>query len=175
MNPKLSRLWLLMLFAFVLGAWLATLAIFAAVPADDESFARDAAVAGMAEVELGKLAATKGSDAGVKDFGRRMQADHGKANDELKGIAKTEGIALPSGLDAEHRALYDRLSKLSGAEFDQEYVKAMVDGHTKVAAKLEREANQGQDARLRDFSRKTLSVVQEHLAMAKSLSAKVGG
>ena len=173
MNPRLSRLWLLTLFGFVVGAWLATMAIFAAVP-EDESFAKDAAVAGMAEVELGKLAATKASDAGVQDFGRRMQADHGKANDELKGIAKTEGITLPTGLDAEHRALYDRLSKLSGSEFDKEYMKAMVDGHTKVAAKLEREADQGQDARLRDFARKTLPTVQDHLSMAKSLAAKVG-
>jgi putative membrane protein len=175
MNPKLSRLWLLTLFAFVVAAWFATLAIFAAdVPAEDAAFSKDAAVASLAEIELGKLAAAKGADPEVKDFGRQMQTDHGKANDELKGIAKTEGIALPAGLDAEHRALYDRLSKLSGAEFDREYVKAMVDGHTKVAAKFEREADQGQDARLRDFARKTLPVTQQHLAMAKSLAAKVG-
>ena len=176
MNPKLARVWLLTLFGFVVAAWCASMALHAAeVAAADLTFAKDVAVAGMAEVELGKLAETKGNDAAVKDFGFKMVMDHGKANDDLKAIAKAKGIALPTAMDAEHRALYDRLSKLSGSEFDREYMKAMVDGHTKVAAKFEGEADRGTDAQLRDFAKRTLPVVEQHLELAKSVKTKVGG
>ena len=46
----------------------------------------DAAKGGMAEVELGKLAQDKGSNEQVKNFGKRMVDDHGKANDDLKTL-----------------------------------------------------------------------------------------
>src|SRR5438309_2156957 len=48
----------------------------------DQTFVMKAAKGGMAEVELGKLAAQKGSSDQVKKFGQRMVDDHGKANDE---------------------------------------------------------------------------------------------
>ena len=76
---------------------------------------------GMAEVELGKLASEKGTDPKVKDFGKMMITDHGKANAELKSIAHSKNIELPSQLDAGHKALKDKLSKLSGKEFDSSY------------------------------------------------------
>jgi putative membrane protein len=53
----------------------------------DETFVKEVAEGGMMEVELGKMAATKGTRNQVKAFGRQMEADHGKANEELKAIA----------------------------------------------------------------------------------------
>src|SRR5882724_1074393 len=50
----------------------------------DKKFAMDAAMGGMAEVELGKLAADTATHPDVKQFAQRMVEDHGKANDELK-------------------------------------------------------------------------------------------
>ena len=50
----------------------------------------------MMEVAMGKLAEEKGQSDDVKSFGKRMVADHSKANDELKSIAQQKGIKLPS-------------------------------------------------------------------------------
>ena len=37
--------------------------------------------------------------ADVKNFGQKMVTDHGKANEELKGLAKSKGVELGSALD----------------------------------------------------------------------------
>jgi len=131
----------------------------------DKKFAMDAAMGGMAEVELGKLAAEKATNPDVKQFAQRMVDDHGKANDELKTIASKESIDLPSQLDSKHQAVLDRLSKLSGADFDKAYVKEMVKDHDMDVKEFQREAQNGQNAALRDFASKTLPTLQEHQKM----------
>ena len=107
-----------------------------AAPTDTRMFINNMAIAGMAEVQLGKLASERGMSADVKQFGQMMVTDHTKANDELKQIAAKLNIQLPTELDTKHKALADRLSKLQGAEFDREYAMAMVSGHEEVAAAL---------------------------------------
>ena len=105
----------------------------------------------MAEVALGKMAAAKGSSDQVKSFGKMMVMDHGKANAELMAIAKTKNIMLPAGLDAEHQAKSDSLSKLSGKDFDLAYVNAMIEGHKKTLALMQSEAANGKDTDLKSF------------------------
>lgn len=129
----------------------------------DTVFAAKAAVGGMAEVALGKMAASKGTDAQVKDFGNMMITDHGKANDELKNIATAKNISLPASLDAEHQAKSDSLSKLSGKDFDKGYVEVMIEGHKKTLALMQSEAANGKDAELKAFAAKSAPVVQMHL------------
>jgi putative membrane protein len=52
-------------------------------------------------------------------------------------VASQHSIAVPAQLDDKHNDLRDKLSKLQGADFDREYMDAMVDGHQDVADKLE--------------------------------------
>jgi putative membrane protein len=129
----------------------------------DTTFANKAAIGGMAEVALGKMAVAKGTDGQVKKFGDMMTMDHGKANAELKTIATGKNIALPAGLDAEHQAKGDSLSKLSGKDFDVAYTKAMVEGHKKTLSLMQSEAAGGKDADLKAFAAKTAPIVQMHL------------
>ena len=127
------------------------------------SLAKKAAMGGMAEVALGKMAADKSKDTKVKDFGDLMVEDHGKANDELASIAKSENIQLPTSLDAKHQALSDSLSKLSGKAFDKAYVNAMLEGHKQTLALLQDEAANGKDPQMKAFAVNTATVVQGHL------------
>src|SRR3954469_18061428 len=83
----------------------------ASAPADDE-FAKKAALDGMTEVELGRMASTKGQSAAVKSFGQRMVTDHTKAGNKLKATSARAGVTLPTELDTEHRAMVDRISQL---------------------------------------------------------------
>jgi putative membrane protein len=135
----------------------------------DTAFAAKAAVGGMAEVALGKMAAAKGSDSKIKQFGNMMVMDHGKANAELMSIAKSKNVMLPTGLDAEHQAKSDSLSKLSGKDFDVAYVNAMIEGHKKTLALMQSEAATGKDADLKAFATKTAPVVQTHLAKIQQI------
>src|SRR5262245_37809352 len=95
----------------------------------DQRFVTTVARDGIAEVELGKLAADKASSPEVKQFAQRMVDDHSKANDELKSLAQTKGITLPSAIASKEKSLENRLSKLSGPAFDRAYLNAMVTDH----------------------------------------------
>ena len=64
----------------------------------DEKFVKEAAAGGMMEVALGKLAVDKSANDKVKAFGRQMQEDHGKANEELKTLAANKGVKIPTAL-----------------------------------------------------------------------------
>jgi putative membrane protein len=139
----------------------------------DTAFTSKAAISGMAEVALGKKAAAKGTDNQVKDFGKMMVMDHGKANAELISIAKSKNITLPAGLDAEHQAKSDSLSKLSGKDFDNGYVQVMIEGHQKTLALMQSEATNGKDADLKAFADKTAPVVQTHLTKITAIQVNL--
>lgn len=140
----------------------------------DRAFALEAALGGMAEVELGNLAKEKAASHDVKQFGDRMVTDHSKANEELKQWAQQKSIGVPPALDAKHKALRDRLAKLSGDAFDKAYMHEMVTDHQQDVAAFKREATAGKDADFRAWAAKTLPTLQQHLQMAKVTATKIG-
>jgi putative membrane protein len=140
---------------------------------DDERFVKDAAAGGMMEVELGKMAAGKAANDKVKEFGRRMQEDHGKANDELKSLATNKGVAIPKTLEGKHKKTVDRLSKLSGEEFDRQYMRAMIDDHKEDLRKFEREADKGKDTQIKQFASKHVPILKKHLELAEATGKEV--
>jgi len=141
----------------------------------DHNFVNEAAIGGMAEVELGNLAKEKASNSDVKSFGERMATDHGKANDELKSWAEQKNVTLPTELDAKHKALRDRLAKLSGEAFDKAYMREMVADHNHDVAAFKRESTSAKDPDLKAWAGKTLPTLEEHQKLAKETNAKVAG
>src|SRR5262245_54228446 len=160
----------------------------------DQDFVHDLMVAGNAEVELGKLAALRGGRAEVKEFGQMMVKDHTSAGDQLKQIATRSNIDPGSAaIDDKHQELITKLSALKGADFDREYMKAMVDGHQDVLDKLESRvderdrvgvatgqkpkdvnvkpepANDTAEAGLNQWAANALPVVKSHLEKAKTI------
>lgn len=134
------------------------------VNGDEAKFAVTAADGGMAEVMLGKLAQEKSASASIKEFGAMMVTDHGKANDELKALAKSKNIALPLVISADKQKAYDDLNKKTGADFDKAYVSMMIDGHKNTAKLMANEATNGKDPDLEAFAAKILPTVKAHLA-----------
>jgi putative membrane protein len=141
----------------------------------DSAFAMKAAQGGLAEVQMGKLAAEKGASADVKAFGQQMVDDHTKANDQLMSIAQKQNMTLPTTLDAKDQTEYDKLSGLSGAEFDKEYIKCMVKDHNMDVKDFQKEANSGKNAEIKNFASQTLPVLQGHLEKIKAIQAKGPG
>ncbi|HKP92845.1 MAG TPA: DUF4142 domain-containing protein [Chthoniobacterales bacterium] len=137
----------------------------AALSAKDKSFINDAAMGGMTEVEMGKMAQQKGKSDDVKKIGSRMVADHTKANNELMAIAKKKGVDL-SKVKAKSHSIGD-------ANFDKDYVGMMVKDHEKNLAAFQAEAKNGTDADVKAFASKTSGVIQKHLAMVKEAQGKL--
>jgi len=141
---------------------------------DSNKFATNAAQGGMAEVELGRLATQRAGDVSVREFGARMVADHSRANSELKSIAGQKGIQLPTELNSEQKSEMDKLSKMSGAEFDKEYMSAMLKDHETDVKDFDTQAKEGNDPEIKAFAGKTLPTLQQHLQMAQQAAQKVG-
>jgi putative membrane protein len=139
----------------------------------DEHFAKEAAQGGMAEVQLGQLAKQKAQSDEVKQFGERMVQDHSKANAQLEKIAKQDNIELPTTLGHDAQKEMDRLQKLSGAEFDQQYMKHMVSDHKKDIKAFEKEAKSGKNQDLKTFASETLPTLKEHLQLAQQTDAAI--
>jgi putative membrane protein len=140
----------------------------------DVDFIMDAAKGGMAEVELGQLAADKAASDDVKKFGQRMVSDHTKANDELKSLAQSKSITLPTEVDAKDKATHDRLAKLSGAAFDRAYMQHMLADHRKDVNEFKKESTSGKDSDVKAWASKTLPTLEEHLKMAQDTNKAVG-
>jgi putative membrane protein len=156
--------------------------------ADARRFAQQAMMANKAEVQLGELAGKRAQSAAVKEFAQMMVRDHTKGLNDLKQAVKGQGIEEPSQLDAKHQALYDRLSKLNGAEFDREYMMAMVDGHREVQDMLDDRADQtpatrGTTGRTADdsqldtavdqWAKEKLPGVRQHLQKAEQINGQL--
>jgi putative membrane protein len=139
----------------------------------DADFVEDAAIGGMSEVELGKLASTKATSADVKAFGQMMVTDHTKANDELKALATKKGWKLPAEVDSSHKSTADDLKSRAGADFDKEYVEEMVDDHETDVKAFEDKAKNATDPDLKAFAEKTLPTLRKHLDAIKAIQAKM--
>ena len=66
------------------------------------------------------------------------------------------------------------LSKLSGEDFEREYMKQMVEDQEKGARMFEAYSKGGENKELRDFAKETLPKIREHLAEAKRIQKKLG-
>jgi putative membrane protein len=136
---------------------------------DEKRFVKDALLGGMTEVELGKVALEKASSDPVKQFAQKMIDDHSKANEDLKQLASKENINVPDSLDSKHQSRVEKLSKLSGADFDRAYIKDQLKDHQQDVQEFQQEAQRGSDPDVKSFASKTLPVLEEHLSMAKDL------
>ena len=137
-------------------------------------FVKEAAEGSDAEVTLGKLAEEKGSSDGVKQFAKRMVDDHSKTREELKQAAEMAQIEVPSETPKKAKKAQDKLSKLSGADFDRAYTKMMVSDHKGDVKAFEREARNGAVPAVKNFATKTLPTLQEHVKIAEELYASAG-
>jgi putative membrane protein len=141
---------------------------------EGSKFVVQAASGGMMEVELGSLAEKNASDAEVKAFGKRMVADHGKANEELKSLAAAKNITLPTAPGEDHQKHIADLSALTGAKFDKQYVDMMVKDHQEDINLFEEATKDTElDPDIKAFAQKTLPTLKEHHDLAKKLDARI--
>jgi putative membrane protein len=141
----------------------------------DEEFITKAAQGGMMEVEVGRLAQEKGSTNEIKEYGRKLEQDHSKANDQLKQIAASKNVKLPTDVDASEKASVDKIRNLSGAEFDKAFLKMAVKDHKKDVKEFQKESTRAMDSDVKNFASTTLPTLQEHLKTAEELQSSTRG
>lgn len=138
----------------------------------DQKFAVKAAQDNMAEVELAELARNQASQDPVRQYAERLHNDHQQANEKLKSIAQQKNINLPTSTDAKHQKERDKLAKKQGADFDKDYLDAMIKEHKADIKEFEKEAKNGKDPDLKAFATQALPTLREHLKQAQDLHSR---
>jgi len=152
---------------------IAPLAAFAASN-PDAAFYKNAAEAGISEVEAGKLAQDKASNQKVKDFGAMMVSDHSAAGEKLKALAASKDMTLPSSSSVGQMANKAKLEVLSGETFDKSYIKGQLKAHREAVALFKKESTTGQDADAKAFAAATLPTLRSHLKAVTALASDAG-
>jgi len=156
----------------IMGASLAmVLAFGSASLAQDKAsqkFLKEAIEGNLAEVQMGQLAQKNGNSDGVRSFGQMLEKDHSDANQKATNAANSLGVTPPTEPSSKQKADYDRMAKLSGARFDQEFAKHMVTDHRKDIREYEKEAKKNDDAGR--YANEALPTLRKHLQEAQSLS-----
>jgi putative membrane protein len=139
---------------------------------DAQQFVNDLTAGNLSEIELGTLAQEKAASPEVKAFAEMLVRDHTQALDALKQAAAQQSLQVPTMVNEQKRELRDRLSLLSGGEFDRQFMTAMVDAHEATVRKLEDRKDDSPDA-LQQFATTVLPTVERHLAQARQIKDKL--
>ena len=138
----------------------------------EKMFMRQAAGGNLAEVTMAQLALKNAESEQVKAFAQKMIEDHGAANKELEQIAADKGLLnFRPELSEENAALSAQMGALQGTAFDTAYIKHAVADHETDLKEYEKAEKSLKDADLKSYDAKTLKIVEDHLKMAKELSA----
>ena len=126
------------------------------------------------EVRLGQMAQQKASNAAVKQFGQQMATDHTNLENQLTGLVSKNGTNFQPAMSKENEAEVSRLEKLSGAQFDQQYMTSMIQHHQQDISTLQSQSQSAKSGEARQMITASLPVLQQHLTMATQVGGQVG-
>jgi putative membrane protein len=127
----------------------------------DRSFISSAEEANLAEIETAKIVEQKATDPAVKDFANRM-------------VAKSTGVTLPAEPTAAKANQKDEWQKLSGAKFEDAYLRVQLEDHRQAISVFENEIEHGQNEAVKDYAEKILPTLQDHIRIAEDIAGKMG-
>ena len=136
----------------------------------DRGFFIMVAASGIAGVEAGRLAQSKGASVEIRKLGARLVRNHTDANRKLKRLAARKNVRLPTGPDVRHAAMQSALEAASAHAFDEAYIQGQIAAHEARAVLLREEIRSGKDADARAFAQETLPTVMAVLKELRRLS-----
>lgn len=152
----------------------------APAPLTDANIAAILDNANMADSAAGNIAATKGTNAEVKSFGREMMRDHHALRKAGQDLAKKLNLtpAMPAG-DTSVTAATNWQNTLNslpkGAAFDTAYINHEVAYHQAVLATAQAALSAAQDTSLKALITKAAPNIEAHLKHAQSIQSKLSG
>jgi len=152
----------------------------APAPLTDANIAAILDGANAADSAAGNIAATKGTNAEVKSFGREMMRDHHALRKAGQDLAKKLNLtpAPPAG-DTSAAAATNWQNTLSsmpkGAGFDSAYIAHEVAYHQAVIATAQTALTAAQDTSLKALINKAIPNLDAHLKHAQSIQGKLSG
>jgi putative membrane protein len=130
------------------------------------------------EIDMGRLAQRKGSNAAIKDYGKMLVNDHQKSDKNVMALAKKHGQTLPQETatnemdkseEKDNMDAMKRLQTLKGADFDRELLQIAVQAHEKELSRTDTAIGQVQDDDVKQLLKDVKPVLQRHADQARDL------
>lgn len=139
-----------------------------------ESFIKEASEGNQGEIALAELAQQKGQNPEIKNLAQMIQNDHQQSQEKLQTLAQAHGTTVNEGLTWSQKREQGKLEKLSGADFDQQYAKAMLEDHVNDLNKFQKAEGELQESDLKQFAQENMAAMQKHLQHAEMAAKAVG-
>ncbi|MBC7702219.1 DUF4142 domain-containing protein [Aquabacterium sp.] len=147
-----------------------------ALNAAEKRFLSDAASGGQYELALAQLAKANASDSAVRSYAAMLVSDHTMANQKLQSLAQRRNVVLPTILPPDKQQVIDRLTKVTGPEFDQQFIQMVgLHDHKTDIGLFEKASREAKDSEVREFASSTLPTLRAHLSAAQNLPPRVKG
>ncbi len=135
-------------------------------------FLVEAAELELEKIRLGKLAQQKGSSAHVKELGKMMEEDHNKTFNEIKALAQSKSVSIPTSITEDSQESINDLEEKSGNDFGKAYSDRMVEQHEDAIELYERAAKDSDDPEIRSWASEKLPSLRAHLKHAEASKEK---
>lgn len=144
------------------------------VVTDEKSkgFLTKAANAGMAEVQIAKMAQQKATIDAVKSFAAMLERDHTAVGDQVKSFASQRNVSLPAAPSDDKQKMINDMDKMSGKAFDKDFISMMVKSHNDGISLYEDTKANASDVDIKNFADKTLPTLRMHLDSAKAIQKR---
>ena len=139
--------------------------------ADAKQFMTKSAQDSLLEFASAELAVQKAQNPQVAQYGLRLIDDHAQYNKQLMLLARQKGVVLPVELDSQGKSKLERLMKLQGAAFDQQFIQKAVQANASDLDDLQRASRTLKDADVQAFITQVTPTQQQHLQISKELQS----
>jgi putative membrane protein len=134
--------------------------------------------ANMSDSTWGAIAATKGTSADVRNFGKTMMRDHHALRKAGQDLAKKLGVTpQPPADDNSQQTLQTTSDMLNntakGKDFDKAYIDHEVDYHKQVLETATKAMAAAQNSELKNLIQKAAPNIQAHLNAAEAIQKKM--
>ncbi len=144
----------------------------AKAPKSPDEFVQHAIRGDIGEIQLGQLAQQRGQSEGVKQYGQTLATDHQQAEDKAVELAGKMNVEVPDQPLDKQQQTYQKLSQLSGEQFDRHFLKYAVKDHKKDIREFSEEAQQTDNDQVAQFARLSLPTLRKHLEIAQQLQSQ---
>lgn len=139
---------------------------------EDAEFLVDAAVIHLEEIQLGQLAQQRGTLSEIRELGSMMEKDHSKALNDLRSLANSKMVTIPTSQTNKSKDVYNELNEESGEDFDAAYANIMVSKHNDAIDLFEEASTDAYDTEIKNLATTSLPTLRNHLDMSMKLQQK---
>ena len=140
---------------------------------DTQTFLTIAAEEQQVAIALGQLAVQRAKHDRVKEFGTKMVEEHKKVRRQAEELASKHQVPLATKLTPEDKKKVDELSKLSGHEFDREYMNFSLHNHETAVEEFQQHVETMRYPDLREWFTSTLPALKAHRDQARSIKSSL--